>query len=304
MAELHLPWLELSVLIPLVGAIVVAWMNDASRARKVCLAVCTLTLACATAEWFDFVSLGTFEAHDHWDFIEWTFHEDVFVIDELNSPLIPLAALLCLLTALSTLRTKVNRFSFSSMLTSEAILIATLSCRSAWVIVALLIAAIFPVLLELRSRGQCTRVFVAHMGLFAVLLVLGQSLVQLDFVVTGGGLLTAAALLRSGIVPLHCWMTDLFEKASFGTSLLFVTPMVGAYAVMRLVLPIAPDWALQSIAIVSLFTAVYAGSMALVQREARRFFCYLFLSHSSLVLVGLEIATPIGLTERFACGFP
>jgi NADH-quinone oxidoreductase subunit M len=34
----------------------------------------------------------------------------------------------------------------------------------------------------------------------------------------------------------------------------------------------------------------------LVQTEARRFFCYLFLSHASLVLVGVEIATPIGLT--------
>src|SRR6185436_1418625 len=43
-------------------------------------------------------------------------------------------------------------------------------------------------------------------------------------------------------------------------------------------------------------TAVYAAGMGLVQREARRFFCYLFLSHSALVLVGLEIATPIGLT--------
>ena len=91
-------------------------------------------------------------------------------------------------------------------------------------------------------------------------------------------------------------MTDLFEKATFGTALLFVTPMTGAYAVMRLVLPIAPDWALQSIAMVSLFTSVYAAGMALVQREARRFFCYLFLSHSSLVLVGLELVTPIGLT--------
>jgi NADH-quinone oxidoreductase subunit M len=63
-----------------------------------------------------------------------------------------------------------------------------------------------------------------------------------------------------------------------------------------MVLPIAPDWALQSIAIVSLFTAVYAGGMALVQHESRRFFCYLFLSHSSLVLVGMELATLIGLT--------
>src|SRR5262249_718473 len=46
----------------------------------------------------------------------------------------------------------------------------------------------------------------------------------------------------------------------------------------------------------SLATAVYAAGMALVQREARRFFCYLFLSHSALVLVGLGTATALGLT--------
>src|SRR5438270_5753445 len=109
-------------------------------------------------------------------------------------------------------------------------------------------------------------------------------------------LLMAAVLVRSGIVPLHCWMTDLFEHASFGRALLFVTPMVGAYAALRLVLPIAPDWVLRSIALLSLLTAVYAACMALVQHEARRFFCYVFLSHSSLVLVGLEVATTIGLT--------
>ena len=35
--------------------------------------------------------------------------------------------------------------------------------------------------------------------------------------------------------------------------------------------------------------------MALVQSEGRRLFCYLFLSHSSLVLVGLESAAPLGV---------
>ena len=131
------------------------------------------------------------------------------------------------------------------------------------------------------------------MGLFVLLLVSGQALINAGSILVGGCLLTLAALMRSGIAPLHCWMTDLFENATFGTALLFVTPMSGAYAVMRLVLPIAPDWALQSIAIASIVTAVYAGGMALVQHEARRFFCYLFLSHSSLVLVGLELVTPI-----------
>ncbi|MEO2031659.1 MAG: proton-conducting transporter membrane subunit [Planctomycetaceae bacterium] len=296
MSELHLPWLELSILLPFVGAVIVAAIKDSVRARHVCLIVCGLTLACATGEWIDFSRLNTFEAHDHWDLIAFVFHEDVFVIDELNAPLLPLAALMCLLTVLSTLRTKIARFSFSSTLASMAILLATLSCRQPWVIIVLLTCAIVPVWLELRSRGRSTRVFTIHMSLFAVLLFSGQVLVESGMALAGGALLTIAALLRSGIVPLHCWMTDLFEKATFGTALLFVTPMTGAYAVMRLVLPHAPDWAMQSIAVVSLITAVYAGGMAIIQHEARRFFCYLFLSHSSLVLVGLELVTPIGLT--------
>jgi NADH-quinone oxidoreductase subunit M len=108
--------------------------------------------------------------------------------------------------------------------------------------------------------------------------------------------LLGAVLIRSGIAPFHCWMTDLFEHATFGTSLLFVTPTAGAYAAVRLVLPIAPDWVLRSMGIISLVTAVYAAAISLVQRDARRFFCYSFLSHSALVLVGLEMVTPIGLT--------
>ena len=97
-------------------------------------------------------------------------------------------------------------------------------------------------------------------------------------------------------MPVHCWVTDWFEHASFGNALLFVTPLTGVYAAVRLVLPVAPDWVLQSIGVVSLVTAVYAAGMAVVQKEARRFFAYLFLSHASLVLVGLELDTPISLT--------
>ena len=91
-------------------------------------------------------------------------------------------------------------------------------------------------------------------------------------------------------------MTDLLEKATFGTAILFLTPMTGAFAVMHLVLPVVPVWAIRSIAILSLITAVYSAGMSLVQTDARRFFCYLFLSHSSLVLSGLELVNVIGMT--------
>ncbi len=301
MSELHFPWMEVAILIPLLGAGWVRWVRDRELARKQTIVICSLTLACAVGEWIDFSSLGKFEAHDHWDVFTTIFHSETFVVDELSAPLLPLGALINLVTILSTLRTKVGRFSFSWMLFSESILLATLSCRASWVLVFLLIAATIPPGIEMRKRGRCTRVYTLHMSVFAGLLIAGWAWFQLteqphEVALVAGALLTAAALLRSGVAPMHCWMTDLFEKATFGTAILFVTPLTGAYAAMRLVLPIAPDWALQSIAIVSLITAVYAAGMTLVQQESRRFFCYLFLSNASLVLVGLEMATTIGMT--------
>lgn len=299
--ELHLPWMELSILITLLGALWIRTIHDRDKAYRSCLLICGLVFVTSVCEWIDFESLHAFEARDHFHLFELFFNHDIFIVDELSAPLLPLAALLYLLTVLSTLKTKGHRFSFSSTLLSESILLATLSSRESWVIISLLSVATILPYLEIKASKRSTRVYVLHMGLFVALLVIGG--VLSGFGETGdtisliaGAFLTTAALLRSGVIPLHCWMTDLFEKATFGTALLFVTPMTGAYAVVRLVFPIAPDWALQGIALVSLTTAVYAACMALVQREARRFFCYLFLSHSSLVLVGLEMATPLGLT--------
>jgi NADH-quinone oxidoreductase subunit M len=137
--------------------------------------------------------------------------------------------------------------------------------------------------------------------LFVLLMIVGQAVVTSEGPQKVHSLLAMvplviAVFIRSGIVPVHCWMTDLFEHASFGTALLYVTPMMGAYAAVRLVLPIAPDGILRALGWVALGTAVYASGMALVQREARRFFCYILLSHSALVFVGLESATHICLT--------
>lgn len=301
MIELHLPWLELAIALPTLGALLLIGLRDPELAQRRTLLFSGLALACSVGAWIDFGSLHTFEAHDCWSLCSQCFGSEFFVIDELSAPLLPMAALISFVTTLATLRTKVRRYPFAGSLVSETILLATLSCRNPWGIVALLAVGVLPPLWELRSRGKPMRVFAIHMSLFVVMLTAGWQLVEQTPAGTAPsnlalGLLIGAVLLRSGIVPLHCWMTDLFEHASFGTALLFVTPMVGVYAAVRLLLPIAPEWALRSIALISLFTAVYAAGMALVQKDGRRFFCYLFLSHSSLVLVGLEIATPIGLT--------
>jgi NADH-quinone oxidoreductase subunit M len=300
MPELHFPWLGLAILVPALGAVRVALARDPDTARRRSLVVSGLALACAVASWCDFRWLGCAEARDGWGRLATMLPAGLLVVDELSAPKLPLVALLFFLTHLATLRAKVRKFSFPRSLASEAILLGTFACKDPWAVAALLAAGTLPPYIELRKGRKPTRIYSAHMLLFVGLLVLGQALLA----ARGPGIastaavvpLAAALLLRSGVVPVHCWMTDLFEHVTLGTALLFVTPMVGAYGVARLVLPVAPPGVLLAISLASVLTALYAAGMALVQREARRFFGYLFLSHSSLVLVGIETASPIGLT--------
>ncbi|MGE3315521.1 MAG: proton-conducting transporter membrane subunit [Planctomycetaceae bacterium] len=301
MNYLHFLWLELAILTPLVGAVLVSRVHDPEKARRGALAAQGLTLVWTVAAWIDFSTLHTFAASDHWDAVSALWVSDLWLIDELSAPLLTLAALQFFLTILSTLRTKMHGYPFGLTLVSESLMLAMLACGSATGIIVLLVAQCVPVWQEIRATGRSTRVFTLHSLLFIGLLVVGsllyddsdpESLRSLLAV----GMLVGGVLVRSGVVPVHCWMTDLFEKATFGTALLYVAPMAGAYAAVRLVIPVAPDWALRGIALMSLVTAVYAAAMSLAQSEVRRFFCYLFLSHSSLVLVGVQVATPLGLT--------
>jgi NADH-quinone oxidoreductase subunit M len=226
---------------------------------------------------------------------------NILLLDRFSGALIPLTALIYLLTVLATLGAKVQRFSFSKTLVSEAVVLTVLSTKEAWLIVCLLsVETVFPYL-ALRARKKSARVFVLHMTVFIGCMVAGTILLRVSAGDAASGFwaslfLVAAVLIRGGIAPFHCWLYDLFEHASFGTALLFVTPLMGAYAAVRLLLPAAGQLSLHTIGWLSLVTAGYAAGMALIQKEARRFFCCLFLSHSALVLVGLGTATLLGLT--------
>ena len=99
--------------------------------------------------------------------------------------------------------------------------------------------------------------------------------------------LAAAMMIRGGIAPFHSWISDLFDRASFGTAQLFVTPLVGVYGLLRLVLPVASDELLYGVRLLAMGTALYASAMALVQREGRHFFSFLLISNAAVVAAGL-----------------
>ena len=298
-----IPWLELAVAVSLTGSLAVSRFRDPVRAFRWGVAFTAATLACALL-----ACLGYYSGAGGGESVQPAlFGRTLFGVDELSAPLVALVALLHFLTALATGRAKMRSFSLSWSLASAAIRLAIVGCLPGhpWVLIGLLAVCTVPPYFELRVRGRSPRVYVLHMALFVGLLVLGWS-----FVDPAAGHRTqsawaavpllAAVLIRCGTVPAHVWLTDWFEHASLGIALLSTTPLVGVYAAVRLVLPVAPDWVLHGIGAFSLVTAVYAAGMAAVQRETRRLFAYLFLSHSSLVLVGLELHTPISLTGALA----
>lgn len=302
MNHLHFAWLEAAILLPLAGALAVFRMRNPVQARQTSVVFAGLAAICSIGAWQDFFTLHAEVANDRWDLVSQVCGARYLVIDEFSAPLLPLVALLYFLTILATLSTKLKRFNFAWTLVSESIALATFSTSEPRLLIVLLALAAIPPYFELRSRSKPTTVYALHMALFVGLLMLGWHFIESEGATSREHSLMAllplllAMLIRNGMAPFHCWMTDLFEHATFGTALLYATPLVGAYATVRLVLPVAPDWILRSMGLIAIFTAVYCSGMALIQREARRFYTYLFLSHSAQVLVGLEAATSLGLT--------
>jgi NADH-quinone oxidoreductase subunit M len=308
MNPLHLPWLELSIAVTLIGAVGASLIGDPIRAFRWGLAFTGTNLACAVLAWLGFYLGVRPEALEAYSVQPYLFGRQILFLDGLSAPLVPAVALLHFLTALATPRTKMRRFSASWSLTSEAIRLAAFSCKEPWLLIALLAAGTLPGFVELLNRGKPTRVYLLHMIVFVGLMVAGWLAVEASGSDTSPTAwatvpLMIGILVRCGVVPAHCWITDWFEHSSFGNGILFVAPLTGVYAAIRLVLPIAPGWVLQSIGMVSLITAVYASAMAIVQQDARRFFAYLFLSHASLVLVGLELHTSMSLTGALCVWF-
>ena len=245
MNDLPISWVELAVIVPLLGALGVARFRDLDRARHWSVALTGLALLCAVGAWRDFQVVDTTSANSDAHLTTRILGCEVFEIDQLSAPLLPLTALLYFLTTVTTLRTKMPYFSFALTLLSESLALATTSCRAPWLVIGLLGTSTVIPYLELVARERPTRVYVIHAALFVALMVLGQSFVELfpgPRETSAWALipLLMAVLVRSGIVPFHCWITDLFEHASFATALLVVAPLAGAYGAVRLILPIAP----------------------------------------------------------------
>ena len=113
------------------------------------------------------------------------------------------------------------------------------------------------------------------------------------------GLLILAVLLRKGIFPFHTWVTQAFETGSLPQLNLTLNSHLGAYLMIRFVVPMFPGLAMQALSALgglAIFTSVYAAFLAIVGQPPRRILALLATSQASFILAGLENRNVEGIT--------
>ena len=107
--------------------------------------------------------------------------------------------------------------------------------------------------------------------------------------------------VRMPIVPLHSWLADAHRDAPAAGSIMLtaIGLKMGIYGLIRFAVPSLPDatrhyapW----IAGLSIVGIVYAGLLALAERDWKRLVAYASLSQMAMMTLGVFALTPAGLT--------
>jgi NADH-quinone oxidoreductase subunit M len=95
--------------------------------------------------------------------------------------------------------------------------------------------------------------------------------------------------------PVHTWLPDAHVEAPTGGSVILaaITLKMGGYGILRFLLPIAPQAAVQFspyIIALSLIAIAYIGLVAIVQQDMKKLIAYSSISHMGFVTLGIFVA--------------
>lgn len=316
MSSLSAWWFLGLFLVPLAGAEIAPWVRGARRARRVARLAALTTLAGAgllashyyrgAARLVAELPLGTGSHALH------------FAIDALNAPLLALAAVLVLACLLAAPAAQLGPRELRAVLWLEALLVLALTSADLSVLAFGWIAQLLPIQLLLagRARGapRDASVFVTRLyHAAAVLCVLSAcvalacwlrpsafldlNLLHVDARAIPAqardllfSLFTFAALVRTGVFPLHSWLPLAFERGPLLPLALLLSTRTGLYLLARLAIPMFPESsraAMPLLTLVALGSALYGAIAALAQTDLRRLLAFWVISQSGIMLTGL-----------------
>ena len=328
------PLLTTAVLLPVVGAVVVAVLPKAGTvlAKQVALAFSLLTLVVVAVVGlrFDTHTKGFQLAETH-DWITAFGAHYALGVDGIGLTLVLLTAILSPVVILASWndgergRWGVHAF-FAWMLGLEGLAIGVFAATDVFLFYVLFEATLIPIYFLIGGYGGPRRSYAAVkfllFSLFGGLLMLA-SVVGLYVVSARAGqptyLLTelskipidrdvarwlfvgffVAFAIKAPMVPVHTWLPDAAEEGSPGTSVLLVSILdkIGTFGMIRFCLQLFPEasrWATPVVLVLAVVSVLYGALAAIGQKSIPRLIAYTSVSHFGFIVLGIFVLNSYG----------
>jgi NADH-quinone oxidoreductase subunit M len=328
------PWLTTIGLIPLVGALVVAFLpaSLADKAKQVALGFSVVALLFTVAAALEFRPDSTqqFQLQEQHSWIEQFGVSYALGVDGIALVLVVMAAILvpvCLLAAWHDVPEvgKRQQNYFALMLVLETFMIGVFSATDVFLFYVFFEAMLIPVYFLIGSFGGPRRQYAAVKFLLYSLLgglvmlvavialylqgpggadgFLVEKLTGLQLDQTAGRLMFLgfffAFAIKAPMWPLHTWLPDAATEARPATAVLLVGVLdkVGTYGMIRFCLQIFPEaskWATPAIIVFAVISVLYGALLAIGQTDIMRLIAYTSISHFGFIVLGIFALTSVG----------
>ncbi len=330
----NFPWLTAMLLVPLVGALVIAAMPSAlaHRAKHLALgfALVTLGLGVGAALAFDRNSLEQFQLKEIHSWIPSFGVSYGLGVDGIALSLILMAAVLtpiCILAAWHDVPEGGSREKnyFALTLVLLTFMVGVFAAIDVFLFYVFFEAMLIPVYFLIGSYGGPARKYAAMKFLLFSLaggLVMLVSVIGLYFQGPGGerGFLVdsltgldldpttakwlwvgffLAFAVKAPMWPLHTWLPDAAAEAKPATATLLVGVLdkVGTYGMIRFCLQLFPgasEWATPVVVALAVISILYGALLAIAQDDLIRLIAYTSISHFGFIVLGIFAMTTVG----------
>ncbi len=330
----NFPWLTTIGLIPLVGALVVAFLpaSLAERAKQIALGFSLVALLFTVGATLQFKtgSLQQFQLAEVHPWIKQFGVSYAVGVDGIALVLIVMAAILvpvCVLAAWHDVPEvgKRQQNYFALMLVLETFMIGVFAATDVFLFYVFFEAMLIPVYFLIGSYGGARRQYAAVKfllyslfgGLIMLVAVIAlyhygpggaqgflvQNLTGLHLDPTVGRLMFLgffiAFAIKAPMFPVHTWLPDAATEARPATTVLLVGVLdkVGTYGMIRFCLQLFPEaskWATPAIIVLAVVSILYGALLAIGQTDIMRLIAYTSISHFGFIVLGIFALTSVG----------
>lgn len=317
------PVLSLIIFLPVLGAMIIAAVNNVNTVKKIAVTIASAELIATLVATFLFDSENPdFQLLEHYQWIPSLHAEFLLGVDGISVLFLPMSALLTLITIIASWNSVQNltRLHFGLLLVLESVTMGVFTALDMLLFFLFWEATLPPIffLIGLWGIGAQRRAaalkYTLYMLCGGVPLLFAIVMLAMNHAELAGAdltfslplllktalpdnlqaviflLLVLGFAVKAPLVPFHTWLPTVAMEAPTQLTAVLTGLKLGAFGLLRFALPLAPNAATHYgwiLALLGAVTLVYAGLIALQQTNLRQLLAYLSISHVGLVIVGI-----------------